>query len=83
MIRELMAARFERTATVAAMFLRQGMASGELPAGIDVDTVARTYAALLDGLVLEYVVSGGTLRLADALKSVQIVLQAAVSTARS
>jgi len=79
MVREVMAARFERAATVASMFMRQGIASGELPAGIDVDSVARTFAAMLDGLILEYVVSGGTLRLPDALKSVQLVLQGAIA----
>ncbi len=80
-IRELMAVRYERAVTVSSMFLQQSIASGELPPGLDVDRAARTFATLLDGLVLEYVISGGTLRKADALASARLVLQAAVAGA--
>jgi AcrR family transcriptional regulator len=82
-IRELMAVGSERATTVAAMFLRQGIASGELPADLDVETLARTYTALLNGLVLEYVMRSGSLRQAEALKSVQLLLGAAVAATGS
>ena len=82
-IRELMAVGSERATTVAALFLRQGIASGELPADLDVEALARTYTALLNGLVLEYVMRNGSLRQSEALKSVQLLLGAAVAAAGS
>jgi AcrR family transcriptional regulator len=82
-IRELMAVGSERATTVAALFLRQGIASGELPADLDVEALARTYVALLNGLVLEYVMRGGSLRQSEALKSVQLLLGAAIAATGS
>ncbi len=80
-IRELMAVRFERAVTTASLLLRQGMASGELPADLEVEPLARTFAAMLDGLVVEYVISGGRLRQADARERIRFVLRAAASEA--
>jgi AcrR family transcriptional regulator len=76
LIRDLMARRFERSVMFSTVILRESVNRGELPAELDVDGLARTFAALLDGMVLEYVFSGGTLRLVDALGRVRLLMQA-------
>jgi AcrR family transcriptional regulator len=52
-IRDLVARRRERIATVATVILREGLAAGEFPRDLDVDATARALAAMLDGVVLE------------------------------
>jgi AcrR family transcriptional regulator len=81
LIRELMAIRHERGVTVMSILLRDSVARGELPADLPVDDLARTFGALLDGLVLEYVVSGGALRRAEAERRIMLVLRAARAAA--
>jgi len=76
LIRELMARRFERSVMFSTVILRESVNRGELPPDLDVDGLARTFAALLDGMVLEYVFSGGTLRLVDAVNRVRLVMGA-------
>ncbi len=76
LIRDLMARRFERTAMFSSVILRESVNRGELPADLDVEELARMFSALLDGMVLEYIYSGGTLRYADALNRVRLVMQA-------
>jgi AcrR family transcriptional regulator len=83
LIRELMARRFERGLTVISVLLRECVDRGELPADLDVDTVARTFASLLDGMVLEYVVTGGSLRQADASNRVRLVMRAFLAGAEA
>jgi hypothetical protein len=61
--------------------LRECVEHGDLPPGVDVDTLARAIGALTDGMVLEYVVSGGTLRLEDAQRRIGLVLDAAIVAA--
>jgi AcrR family transcriptional regulator len=80
-IREFMALRYERGLTVLAVLLHGCISRGELPAELDVDALARTLGALLDGMVIEYVVTGGSLRRADAEKRVRLVMEAAAATA--
>ena len=75
-IRELMARRSERSVMFSTVILRESVNRGELPADLDVDVLARMFAALLDGMVLEYVFSGGTLRLVDAVNRVRLVMGA-------
>jgi AcrR family transcriptional regulator len=58
LIRDLIARRHERTATVASMIIQEGVASGELAADLDVGAAARAIAAMLDGIVLETIGSG-------------------------
>jgi len=70
LIREVVARRRERTVTVISIILRDGIAKGELSQGLDVDGTARNVAALLDGMVMERIESGGSLRLADARRRV-------------
>ena len=81
LVRDLMAVRLERGITMTSIMLRECVEHGELPADIDVDALARTLGALTDGMVLEYVVSGGSLRLEDARSRVRLVLDAAIREA--
>ena len=76
LIRDLMARRFERAVMFSTVILRESVNRGELPPDLDVDGLARMFAALLDGMVLEYVFSGGTLRLVDAVNRVRLVMAA-------
>lgn len=81
LIRDLMARRFERTSMFCSVVLREGIDSGELPVDLDVDALARGFAAMLDGLVVEYVISGGTLRRADAQKRIRLIMDAVMHAA--
>ena len=57
LIRDLIVRRRERVVTVATVLLGEGVASGELAPGMDIDATARAVAALLDGIVLEQLTS--------------------------
>jgi len=81
LIRDLMARRHERGITMTSMMFRECVERGDLPARVDVDALSRTIAALTDGMVLEYVVSGGTLRFEDAQNRIRLVLEAAIEEA--
>ncbi len=78
LIRDLMARRFERGATFCSVLLRESVDRGELPADLDVDALGRTFAALLEGLVVEYVETGGSLRRVDAQKRFRLIMDAVV-----
>jgi AcrR family transcriptional regulator len=82
LIRDLMARRFERGVMFNAVLLREGVERGELPADLDVDALARTFAALLEGLVVEYVETGGSVRRVDAQKRFRLVMDALMAVAR-
>ncbi len=82
-VRDPMARRFERTATCCSVFLRESVDRGELPAGLDVDTLARAFAALLEGMTVEYVVTAGSLRRIDAQKRFGLVIDALAEVARA
>jgi AcrR family transcriptional regulator len=81
LIRDLMARRSERGVTMTSIMLSECVEHGELPADIDVDGLARTIGALTDGMVLEYVVSGASLRFEDAQERIRLVLDAAIARA--
>jgi AcrR family transcriptional regulator len=81
LIRDLMARRHERGITMTSIMFRECIERGDLPAHIDVDVLSRTIAALTDGMVLEYVVSGGSLRFEDAQNRIHMVLEAAIEEA--
>ncbi len=83
LIRDLLARRLERGITMTSVMLHECVERGDLPAQIDVDALARTFGALTDGMVLEYVVSGGSLRFEDARARIRLVLEAAVEAAAS
>ncbi len=81
LIRDLMARRFERGVAVNSVLFQGCVQRGDLPADLDVDALARTVQALLDGMVLEYVISGGALRRSDAQRRLRFVLDAAMAAA--
>jgi AcrR family transcriptional regulator len=81
LIRDLMARRYERGITMTSIMFRECVERGDLPKRIDVDALARTISALTDGMVLEYVVSGGSLRFEDAQNRIRLVLEAAIQEA--
>jgi AcrR family transcriptional regulator len=80
-VREMLAARRERLVGAGQLLLREGMASGELPAWLDVDAVTRGFLGLLDGLLLQRIEAGAAYRPADlhrrAAAVVELVLAAA------
>lgn len=73
-VREMLAARRERLVGAGQLILRQGMASGELPAWLDVDGVTRGLLALLDGLLLQRLEAGPSYRPADLERRAMAVL---------
>ncbi len=81
LIRDLLARRQERGITMTSVMLAECVERGDLPARIDVDGLARTFGALTDGMVLEYVISGGALRFEDARARIRLVLEAAIAEA--
>ena len=64
-VREMLAARRERLVGAGQVLLYQGIASGELPAGVDVDAVTPGLLALLDGLLLQRIEAGDAYRPGD------------------
>ncbi len=83
LIRELMARRFERAVMFCSVLLRESVEHGELPPDLDVDTLARTFACMLEGIVIEYVETGGTLRRVDAQKRFRVVMDAVMAGAHA
>ena len=74
LIREMVTRRRERAVTLAAILLQEAVDSGDLPASTNVDEVARALTALLDGLVIEHIESGGALRRVDVLRHARRVV---------
>lgn len=64
-VREMLAARRERLVGAGRYLIAQGVASGELPAWLDVDSVTRGFLGLLDGLLLQRIEAGDASRPAD------------------
>ncbi len=64
-VREMLAARRERLVGAGRYLISQGIASGELPAWLDVDAVTRGFLGLLDGLLLQRIEAGDASRPAD------------------
>jgi AcrR family transcriptional regulator len=74
LIRDMVARRRERVVTVASILLQEAVANGDIPADTDLDDVARSIAALLDGLVIESIETGGALRQVDARRRARRVV---------
>ena len=74
LIRDLVARRRERVIMVATILLQEGVAAGELYPGVDVDLVARLFANLLDGIVLESLEDNGEIRLVDVERRANVLL---------
>ncbi|MFJ3669725.1 TetR/AcrR family transcriptional regulator [Streptomyces sp. NPDC090106] len=64
----LFAARYERAIDELAEQLRRGVDDGSLRADTDCKAVARECIAVSDGLQLQWVISGGTLDLVEAVR---------------
>jgi AcrR family transcriptional regulator len=73
LIRDLVARRRERIIVIAQLILRDGIATGELPATLDPDAASRAIACLLDGIVLERVERGAELTFADVERRVDLI----------
>jgi AcrR family transcriptional regulator len=78
-VREMLSARRERLVGAGRYILAQGVATGELPSWIDVDTVTRGFLALLDGLMLQRVEAGGAYRPVELERRATAILELLLS----
>lgn len=81
-VREMLVRRREQLMTVTRMLLGDGMAKGDLPAWLDVESVAGGLSAMLDGLLLQRVEEGQAHRRSTAerrARSIAELLLAAAS----
>ena len=74
-VREMLAGRRERLVGAGRVLIAQGIASGELPAWLDVDAVTRGFLAMLDGLLLQRVESGSAYRPAELERRATAMLE--------
>jgi AcrR family transcriptional regulator len=74
-VREMLAARRERLVGAGRYLIAQGIASGELPAWLDVDAVTRGFLGLLDGLLLQRIEAGSAYRPADLERRAGAILE--------
>ncbi len=74
LIRDMVAQRRERIATVATVVLQEGVGAGDLSSDLDVETTARAVGALLDGVVLECLSSGVPPTRADVERRVMLLM---------
>jgi AcrR family transcriptional regulator len=74
-VREMLSARRERFVGAGHYLISLGVASGELPAWLDVDAVTRGFLALLDGLLLQRIEAGDSYRPADLERRAGAVLE--------
>jgi hypothetical protein len=65
------------------MLIHQGIASGELPDGLDVDAVTRGLLALLDGLLLQRIEAGDAYRPDDLVRRAGAVVDLLLAAARA
>ena len=77
----MLAARRERLVGAGQFLIRQGIASGELPAWLDVDAVTRGFLGLLDGLLLQRVEAGEAYRPADLERRAGAMLELLLAAA--
>jgi len=78
-VRDMLSARRERLVGAGRYILAQGVASGELPAWLDVDAVTRGFLALLDGLMLQRVEAGGAYRPVELERRAMAILELLLS----
>ena len=74
-VREMLSARRERLVGAGRYLISQGVASGELPAWLDVDAVTRGFLGLLDGLLLQRIEAGSAYRPADLERRALAILE--------
>jgi AcrR family transcriptional regulator len=73
-IREIVRRRRRDVVTSVALLLQEGVVRGELPRWLDVESVAHSIAALLDGITLEAIEDGAAYRRDDAERRVIAML---------
>jgi AcrR family transcriptional regulator len=74
-IREMVRRRRRDVVTSTALLIQEGVVRGELPAWLDVESVAHAFAALLDGITLEAIEDGASFRREDAERRALAMLE--------
>jgi AcrR family transcriptional regulator len=74
-IREMVRRRRRDVVTSTALLLQEGVIRGELPAWLEVESVAHAIAALLDGITLEAIEDGVAYRREDAERRAAAMLE--------
>jgi AcrR family transcriptional regulator len=74
-IREMLRRRRRDIVTSSALLLQEGVIRGELPAWLDVESIAHAIAALLDGITLEAIEDGPAYRREDAERRTLALLE--------
>src|SRR3954467_9037398 len=64
-IREMLVRRRRETITATVLLLQEGVMRGELPAGLDVPSIAEAFSALLDGMLVQAAEEGAAYRRSD------------------
>ena len=82
-VRASLSRRREQLLGAAQLLLREGVATGELPAWIDAEALAAAYLLLLDGLLLWRVEQGAAYRREEAERRAFAVLAPIVAAAGS
>jgi len=77
--REMLARRREQLGTIGQLLLREGIGRGELPPWLDPEATARSFTALLDGLLLQRIEAGDAWRREDAERTAFAVLELALA----
>ncbi len=74
-VREMLVRRREQLATVGQILIREGIASAEIPAWVDVEGLAFAVSALFDGILLMRVEDGAAYRRATAERRVRALME--------
>jgi AcrR family transcriptional regulator len=82
-IREMLARRRERFVGAGQVLLREGIARGELPAWLDVDSTARAYISMLDGMLLQRIEAGERYRQGDLERQARAILDVVLASGRT
>ena len=64
-IREMLVRRRRETVTATVMLLQEGVMRGELPAWLDVPSIAEAISAMLDGMLIQAAEEGAAYRRSD------------------
>jgi AcrR family transcriptional regulator len=75
-IREMLLRRRRETVTSILLILQEGVMRGELPAWLDVPSIAQAISALLDGMLIEAAEEGAGFRRADHERRILALLEA-------
>jgi AcrR family transcriptional regulator len=74
-IREMLRRRRRDVVTSCALLLQEGVVRSELPAWLDVESIAHAIAALLDGITIEAIEDGPAYRREDAERRALAMLE--------